>query len=110
MPCYQINKVGFTLTGIEIKDRSLLADAISALGERNVRLEDGVIRFGTTYDGGRIRLDGRVELFGDATSRIDATKIKRSYSMEVIKEASDRFRWNGNPVSDRKFRLTRRDF
>lgn len=93
MPCFSINQLGFTLTGI--KNRSRLIDAISALGESNVRLEGEVVRFGSTYDGGRIHPDGRVELRGDATSRIDASKIKQSYSREVIKAQSKRFRWSG---------------
>ena len=104
MPCYSIKRLGFTLTGITNRQR--LLDAVIALGETDVRMEGEVVRFGSTYDGGRIHPNGRVELRGDATSRIDASKVKRSYSMEAVKAASKRFRWTGKTVGN-KFVLKR---
>lgn len=104
MPCDQIRESTINLG--KVGDKALLMKALAELGYR-AQINGETIVFGQTYNGGIIHADGRVELRGNAAS-LDENAIKRAYSTEAVKLASQKFGWKLEAKGEGKFVAIRR--
>lgn len=104
MPCDTIQTSTINLGNIG--DRGLLKKALEEMGYR-VTLTSDRIQFGNGRNGGVVYADGRVDLQGAATE-LSVNEIKRAYSVEAVKLASQKFGWSVRQTADNKFVASRR--
>lgn len=106
MPCY--SRVTSTVEFSDSTDVVLLAKAMQALGYqvmrqgKGFRFDNGTSMLGS-FEGGRMTLRGEAKLTVEQTN-----EIKRAYSTEVVKAASQRFGWQVKQSSPTQFQVQRR--
>lgn len=105
MPCdtIQTNSVNLGNLG----DKTLLVQALEAIGQRNARVVGDRVEFGDSRNGGTIFGTGVMDTRGTATN-LTANEIKRAYSGEAVKLAAQKFGWNIKTTSATTFQAVRR--